>query len=70
MAFSIVLSAGLMNASIMPEDPEGIYAKICGSGQLLFIPVNNNENPEPTQPHMTACHAICANEDHEGDDDV
>jgi len=54
----------------MPEDPEGIYAKICGSGQLLFIPLESDENPEPSAPHATACHAICANEELEGEEDA
>ena len=70
LALSIVLSAGFMNASILPDAPDGIYTKICGSGQILFIPLGEEEDPEPTQPHMTACHAICANEELEGEEDA
>jgi len=70
LAASIMLSAGFMNASILPEGPKGFYAKICGSGQFLFIPLEGGEDPEPTQPHMTACHAICANEELESEEDT
>jgi len=57
-----------MSAPVMTEGVEGIYANICGSGQVIFIPLEE-DNPEPGKTHLTACHAICANEDSDSDED-
>lgn len=59
-----------MTLSILWEGPKGIYAEICGTGKLLFIPLESDENPEPLAPHATACHAICSNEELESEEEV
>jgi len=68
LAFTIGLG-GLTAFSIQPEGQAGIYTQICGPGQSIFIPTGDDENPTPSAPHATACHAICAGEEYECDDE-
>ncbi len=63
LGLSIIMGANVMLLGSQSDGPKGIYATICGTGQMLFIPLNEDGQPEPSGPHMIACHAICANEE-------
>jgi len=73
--FGAYLLLAIISTTTLPvyaassQNPEGVFAKICGSGQLVFIPLKGQDTPDPSQPHMTACHAICANEELDIDED-
>lgn len=68
----IFISSGsaIIEAAFIPDAPNGIYTKLCGSGQLFFIPFEDENNREPEPQHLTACHAICANKEREGEDEA
>jgi len=70
------LSAAIAVMAILPayaaasKTPAGILVNVCGSGRLLFIPLKGENNPDPNQRHVTACHAICASKELESDEDA
>lgn len=63
LALAVFVGTSSLALRISAETPSGIYAKICGTGALIFISLGGNETPDPSQPHLTACHAICTHED-------
>ena len=62
----LALTTPMVQGAIIPssETTAFIETKLCATGQLLRIPLNDPEDNTPPENHR-ACHAICARDQDE-----